>query len=156
MQNLLLRNFLFTLLQPGIVVGLIPFLLLRYNQELLAGISNWNHYLGIFLFLIGFNLMAACILSFATRGKGTLSPADPTQNLVIEGLYKYSRNPMYIGVLLMLIGQTVFFFSTMLFVYSVIVFFGFHYFITRVEEPRLQKDFNGAYLAYCKKVRRWI
>src|SRR4029079_19748689 len=95
------------------------------------------HYLGLAIFATGFTLMLICIVSFAIRGQGTLSPADPTKKLVISGPYKFSRNPMYIGVIMMLIGETIFFQSYILGVYALIIFTAFYTFVVFFEEPRL-------------------
>lgn len=114
MSSLILRNLLFTILQPGLV------------------------------------------MSFAVKGQGTLSPADPTKRLVTTGLYRFSRNPMYVGVMMILIGEAAFFQSTDLWVYSLVVFIAFNTFILFFEEPRLRKDFTEEYNKYCQQVRRWI
>ncbi len=99
MVSLLLRNLFFTILEPGIVAGLIPFLILGDGaNNLLAQPFIFHHYFGATVFVIGFVIMMTCIISFAVKGRGTLSPADPTKRLVITGLYKFSRNPMYVGV----------------------------------------------------------
>lgn len=74
----------------------------------------------------------------------------------MKGLYKLSRNPMYVGVMLMLIGEAVFAGSRSLWIYSGVVFLAFHLFILLVEERRLRKDFGSEYDAYCGRVRRWI
>jgi len=100
--------------------------------------------------------MVICIYEFAVFGKGTLSPLDPTKRLVVRGLYRYSRNPMYVGVMLMLIGEAIFAASIPLLIYLVLVFIGFNLFILLHEEPRLKRDFAEEYAEYCKKVRRWI
>ena len=87
-------------------------------------------------------------------GKGTLSPADPTKRLVITGLYKYTRNPMYVGVMLLLLGESLFFRSVSLTIYGILIFSTFHIFIILKEEPRLKKDFGEEYDLYCKMVKR--
>lgn len=157
MISLYLRNLFFTILQPGVVAGLVPYLLLRTDQkERILQPFYILQYMGLLLFVFGFLVMMNCILNFAIHGKGTLSPADPTKKLVIAGLYKYSRNPMYVGVILMLVGEAVFFQSNKLGFYSLIIFSIFRLFIVLFEEPRLKKDFGTAYEQYCKKVRRWI
>ena len=100
--------------------------------------------------------MLICIISFAVKGRGTLSPADPTKKLVVTGLYRYSRNPMYIGVVMILTGEAIFFQSVSLWIYLLVVIIAFNIFILLHEEPRLQKDFGEEYKKYCQKVRRWI
>lgn len=155
--SLFLRNLFFTILQPGVVAGLVPFLIARKNFENIVDHAfQIHHYVGITVCLTGIGITLHCIANFAIHGRGTLSPADPTQQLVISGLYKFSRNPMYVGVMLMLIGEAIFTQSTGLLVYSIGVFTAFNLFIVFREEPRLKKDFGTSYHEYCKTVRRWI
>jgi len=157
MVSLLLRNLLFTILQPGIVAGLIPFWILRGKEKnVFDQPLNFFHYLGATVFAVGFVIMTICIVSFAVLGRGTLSPVDPTKKLVVAGLYRFSRNPMYVGVTMMLIGESTFFQSITLWVYSFFVFTAFNIFILFVEEPHPRKDFGKDYNKYCEKVRRWI
>ena len=157
MLSLFIRNLLFTILQPGLVAGLIPLWItgVRINN-IFDEVWQLHHYLGTVAFLIGFVIMLWCIISFAVKGRGTLSPADPTKRLVVAGLYKFSRNPMYVGVTLILIGEAIFFQSIELWIYSLLVFIAFNIFTILVEEPRLRKDFGEEYKLYCQKVRRWI
>ena len=157
MVSLLLRNLFFTILQPGLVAGLFPYWILGdLFSKAFAEPFYGQKYFAILVFVVGFLVMVFCILQFAVEGRGTLSPIDPTKKLVIKGLYKYSRNPTYAGVVLMLIGETVFFTSRSLLGYSVFIFLCFHFFVILVEEPRLRRDFSAEYSIYCKKVRRWI
>lgn len=100
--------------------------------------------------------MFHCIVRFAIDGLGTLSPADPTKRLVTFGLYRFSRNPMYVGVMMILLGEVVFTQSAYLLFYSIGIFVLFNLFIVYREEPRLKKDFGQDYETYRKTVRRWI
>jgi protein-S-isoprenylcysteine O-methyltransferase Ste14 len=155
--SLILRNLFFTLLQPGVVAGLVPFLLIRKNrQTLFSDPFEFHQYIGLVIWFIGILIMTHCIVRFATDGQGTLSPADPTKRLVIRGLYRYSRNPMYVGVMLILLGEAVFCQSAGLWIYCGIIFIAFNLFIVFWEEPRLQKDFGTEYELYCQQVRRWV
>ncbi len=159
MLSLFIRNLIFTILQPGIVAGLIPYLILgdKVSDMFVQRLSHQGlHSSGAIVFLIGLAIMLTCIISFAVNGRGTLSPIDPTKKLVISGLHRFSRNPMYVGVTLILIGEAIFFQSTELWFYSLFVFVTFNIFTILVEEPRLQRDFGEEYKTYCKKVRRWI
>lgn len=157
MLSLLLRNLLFTILQPGLVTGLFPYLMLR-NMGKSFFPDSWTiwHYVGAFVMILGFLILIRCILRFATEGKGTISPIDPTKKLVAKGLYRYSRNPMYVGAMLLLIGEAVFWQSLALALYAAIVFIGFNLFIILHEEPRLKRDFGAEYEAYFQSVRRWL
>jgi protein-S-isoprenylcysteine O-methyltransferase Ste14 len=157
MVSLLLRNLFFTILHPGLVAGLIPFWILGRKANSRA-FQSWqfSQYSGALVCAIGLVIMLSCIISFAVRGLGTLSPADPTKRLVITGLYRFSRNPMYIGVMMILIGEAIFFQSVNLWIYLLVVFIGFNIFILLHEEPRLRRDFGEEYNRYCQKIRRWI
>ena len=157
MLSLFIRNLLFTILQPGLVAGLIPLWItgVRINN-IFDEVWQLHHYIGTIAFLIGFVIMLWCIISFAVKGRGTLSPVDPTKKLLISGLYYFSRNPMYVGVILILIGEAIFFQSANLWVYLFFVFVGFNIFVIHIEEPRFRKDFGEEYKLYCQKVRRWI
>jgi protein-S-isoprenylcysteine O-methyltransferase Ste14 len=157
MASLLLRNLFFTILQPGMVAGFIPYWIVRNELgQILEKPMDAFQFIGILLFTIGFVVTIACILRFAFEGRGTLSPADETKQLVVGGLYRYSRNPMYVGVMLMLIGEALFTGSQNLWIYAIFIFTCFYVFILVHEEPRLQKDFGNQYSAYRKKVRRWL
>lgn len=157
MFSLLLRNLFFTILQPGIVAGLIPFFILdKKLVDLFRLPIRIHEKTGLFLFISGLIVMLICIFNFAVKGRGTLSPADPTKKLVSEGLYRYSRNPMYVGVMMILIGESVYTGSFSLLVYSLVILTAFHLFIVFREEPRLQRDFGEEYTEYSQKVRRWI
>jgi protein-S-isoprenylcysteine O-methyltransferase Ste14 len=157
MLSLFIRNLIFTILQPGIVAGLVPFLILddKRNNPFVQPLQL-HHYSGAIIFFIGLAVMLSCIIIFAVKGRGTLSPADPTKKLVISGLYKFSRNPMYVGVTLILIGESIFFQTINLWIYSLFVFIAFNIFTMLFEEPRLRKDFGEEYNRYCQKVRRWV
>ncbi len=157
MTSLLFRNLVFTILQPGIVCGLVPWLIVRRElNDILETPFELYQYLGLILIALGLSILLYCIFSFAKEGKGTLSPADPTKKLVIKGLYRYSRNPMYIGVLIILLGETIFTRSLMLGIYMFFVAVAFFMFITFFEEPRLHREFGEEYGEYRKKVRRWL
>ncbi len=157
MLSLLLRNLLFTILQPGVVTVLIPFLILYYSRtEVLP--ERWTalNILGAVLMVAGTCILLNCVLRFATDGRGTISPIDPTKKLVIRGLYKYSRNPMYVGVMFIMIGEAVFIWSLALAIYAAIVFAAFNLFIVLHEEPRCRREFGSEYEDYYRRVRRWL
>ncbi len=156
MASLFFRNFIFTILHPGIVAGLIPYWILRRAEVAFPGAWGLLQFSGAAVFIAGLALMLKCIAQFAIEGRGTLSPADPTKQLVIKGMYRYSRNPMYVGVMLILTGEAIFFQLADLWAYAFCIFLLFNVFIFFVEEPRLHRDFGQDYRDYCAKVRRWI
>ncbi|HQQ97951.1 MAG TPA: isoprenylcysteine carboxylmethyltransferase family protein [Cyclobacteriaceae bacterium] len=156
MTSLFFRNLFFTILQPGMVAGVIPMWLASAELEGVHPGLNLPFVFGMLTFLVGLTVMITCIVSFARQGKGTLSPADPTTHLVAKGLYRYSRNPMYVGVMLILIGESIITSSQTLFVYSAFILLLFHMYVIFFEEPRLRKDFGEDYTRYCEEVRRWF
>ena len=156
-MSLYLRNLIFTILQPGVVCGLIPWLIVRDEiREDLSVPFQVYHLIGTLIIVIGVMVLIHCIFSFAKHGKGTLSPLDPTKKLVAKGLYRYSRNPMYLGVLLIIIGETVILRSFNMGIYLFLVLIAFFCYVIFFEEPRLNRDFGDDYKAYKKKVRRWL
>src|SRR4030095_13497738 len=100
---LLLRSVVFTLLQPGTVTVLIPYWLISSRG---TGVANQSlRYLGLPLIVIGASVLLWCIWDFFSRGRGTISPIDPPRHLVVQGLYRYVRNPMYVAVVTILFGE---------------------------------------------------
>jgi len=97
-----------------------------------------------------------CFARFALKGIGTPAPVAPTQNLVVSGLYRHFRNPMYVGVVTAILGQALVFGSPALVVYAAVVFAGFFLFVLGYEEPALRRQFGAEYEAYCSNVPRWI
>ncbi|HLF65277.1 MAG TPA: isoprenylcysteine carboxylmethyltransferase family protein [Saprospiraceae bacterium] len=153
-MSLFLRHLLWTTLCPGTVTILIPLFILPRNQVIDQ--MGWHQWGGIVLIGIGAGILLSCIYMFGKFGKGTLSPFDPARHLVIKGLYKYVRNPMYVGVMIILSGEAIFFWSRTFLIYAVIVFILFNVFIILYEEPYLKKEFGEQYDRYCKHVGRWL
>ena len=96
-----------------------------------------------------------CIFTFAAIGKGTPAPFDPPRQLVIQGPYRFVRNPMYIGAGLALAGAALFYESLPLLGYAGLFLVATHLFVVCYEEPRLRRTFGLEYEAYCSEVRRW-
>ena len=155
--SLHLRNLFFTILQPGVVTVLIPYLILRSTRRDMMP-PEWaaRHYIAAVVMLIGASILLTCVVRFVTEGRGTISPLDPTTKLVVRGLYRYSRNPMYLGAITLLAGESLFWWSASLATYAVIVFVAFNLFIIFHEEPRLRREFGDEYHAYASSVRRWV
>jgi protein-S-isoprenylcysteine O-methyltransferase Ste14 len=97
-----------------------------------------------------------CAWDFATAGRGTPSPTDPPRALVERGLYRFSRNPMYVGVMLAALGQAAWALSPWTFVYAVALAILFHLRVVMYEEPVLRRSFGAAYDAYTARVPRWL
>ena len=149
---LALKNLLFTVFVPGTVAGFVPWLLMR--DEAFA----WGPgaALALLLFAVGGAIYFWCLWDFATFGRGTPAPIDAPKSLVVHGLYRYSRNPMYVGVLTVLLGWVVLSGWLVLLVYSACVASCFQLFIVYYEEPHLKRTFGQSYEAYLCRVGRWL
>lgn len=148
-----LRSLLFLILAPGMVAGYIPLALLRNGSQLKTGIFA---YLAFPLWLIGAVVLLWSFWNFLAQGRGTPAPIDPPKEMVATGFYRYVRNPMYVGVLAIIIGHFLWFGYWNLLIYAMIVFLAFHVFVTYYEEPNLKRRFGASYESYLKKVPRWI
>jgi len=113
-------------------------------------------YLGAIPILLGASIYLWCAWDFTFAGRGTPAPIDPPKELVVRGLYRYVRNPMYVGVVSILFGEALFFESRTLFEYAAIVFIFFYLFVVLYEEPILTRKFGESYRNYCKTIPRWI
>jgi len=138
---------------PGLFVGYVPFAFLMNGSYIDTGFLI---YLALPLWVVGGVMILWCFWDFLVKGKGTPAPIDPPKELVVTGLYNYVRNPMYVGVLLMLIAHFLWFGFVALLVYLVFFFLAFHIFVLRYEEPTLKKMFGKAYEAYIRRVPRWF
>lgn len=152
----LLRTLLFTVAVPRTVAGLIPYLLLTFGCALLPLRIGPFRYIGLVLLVLGALIYLWCAAEFTFRGRGTPSPTDPPRELVVSGLYRYSRNPMYVGVALTLFGTAIFFESVAVLLYAMVVLIGFHLRVIYYEEPTLERNFGTAFRRYCREVPRWL
>ncbi len=152
----LLKLLVFTLLVPGSVTLWLPFFVLYPRIGLRSFQAGGFTPAGILLIALGATGYLWCALDFAYVGRGTPAPIDPPKILVARGLYRFVRNPMYVSVMLILLGESLLFESLALLRYAVIVAVGFHLFVVLYEEPTLRKKFGASYEQYCKHVRRWI
>lgn len=157
---LLLRAIFFTVLVPGAIAGLVP-LEIRGSHSLAGGV--WNA--GWFLVVLGASIYLLCLLRFlAEKGTPAIFFARPLRFLIGEepnrlvrgGLYRYSRNPMYIAVLFTVFGQAVVFGSTAIAVYGLCLFGCFHLIVVTVEEPHLRKREGPAFGEYSRQTPRWV
>ena len=148
-----LRSLLFLILAPGMVAGVIPLTLFRSGSQIQIGFFS---YLAFPLWLIGVAILLWCFWDFLVKGRGTPAPIDPPKELVVSGLYNYVRNPMYVGVFLVIIGHFLWFGFWSLLIYAAIVFIAFHSFVTFYEEPNLKNRFGATYEDYLRRVPRWI
>jgi protein-S-isoprenylcysteine O-methyltransferase Ste14 len=111
---------------------------------------------GVILIMTGFFISLYCVLAFGLFGRGTPAPVSPPRKFVKHGLYRYSRNPMYIGYLTVFMGIFLTYRHLLLFAYFLFTFIALHLFVILYEEPELKKRFGEAYLKYAREVPRWL
>jgi protein-S-isoprenylcysteine O-methyltransferase Ste14 len=147
-----LGSFVFLLLAPGIVAGVIPWWITRWRD----GDSPWPLMaLGFALLVAGMLVLLLAFVRFVTEGSGTPAPVAPTQHLVVGGLYRYVRNPMYLAVLAVIVGQAIELWRPILFGYAAVVALAFFTFVRGYEEPTLRRTFGDEYDAYRSAVPGW-
>jgi protein-S-isoprenylcysteine O-methyltransferase Ste14 len=145
-----LRHLLAICLLPGMVAGVIPALLVD-------GLAAWPLVvLGVVVAALGIALIVHTVALFASVGKGTLAPWDPTERLVVRGPYRRVRNPMISGVLCVLLGEALAFGSVAVLIWFGIVFALNAVYFPLIEEPDLQRRFGADYEAYRAAVPRWL
>jgi protein-S-isoprenylcysteine O-methyltransferase Ste14 len=149
-----LRSLLWTILMPGMVAGYIPWAFFGLDR------ARWQwsapFLTGALVTAAGMALLAACVVEFARSGRGTLSPVDPPRHLVVRGLYRYVRNPMYLSVTAILIGEVLLVRSVPLAVYWAVWFALVNLFVMAYEEPWLRDQFGDSYAEYAASVGRWL
>lgn len=148
------RTALFTILVPGLVAVLIPHRLLPPGAR-----PQWSGFglPGLLLLAAGACVYLWCAFwAFAWVGHGTPAPMDPPRRLVVHGLYRFVRNPMYLGVSGIIIGQAVLFRSIVLVEYWLVWGLFVFLFVLSYEEPTLRRKFGADYDAYCREVPRWL
>ena len=152
---LAIRALFFVALLPGMVAGYVPYRLLLATGSLRIPVLGVSSLGALLLLLLGVTVLFRCVWDFFASGKGTLAPIDPPRFLVVRGLYRFTRNPMYNGVIAALLGEAWLFHSSSLLEYSLFVLVGFHLFVVLYEEPTLTARFQESYRAYRRSVPRW-
>lgn len=153
-MSALIRTAVFTIVVPGIMLILIPHALLpqgaRWHRDSLG-------ILAVMLALAGAAIYLWCAFwAFAAVGGGTPAPIDPPRRLVVHGLYRKMRNPMYVGVGSLLAAEAIGFRSVDLAIYWAAVIVCVNLFVLFYEEPVLRRKFDGEYEEYCRRVPRWL
>jgi protein-S-isoprenylcysteine O-methyltransferase Ste14 len=147
---------IFLVIAPGIVAGYVPWRICRWHVEApLLGTSSLL-VVGVLLIAAGLPVLLDSFTRFALNGLGTPAPILPTRHLVVTGLYRYVRNPMYIAVVSLVLGQGLFFGSVLVLEYGIAVWVAFCLFVLIYEEPTLRKSYGPEYEEFCANVPRWI
>jgi protein-S-isoprenylcysteine O-methyltransferase Ste14 len=146
------KNLLFTLLVRGTVAVFVPLYVLPHHTPAVSvrAVVAWVP------LLLGASIYAWCLWDFAVTGRGTPVPLDAPKVLVVRGLYRYSRNPMYVGVLSGIAGWALLCGALNVAVYGACVAALFSLFVLFYEEPHLRRVFGARYEQYCSEVSRWF
>lgn len=139
------------LAMPGMVALVIPAAWLWYTSHL-----KLVEPFGLVPLVLGLVALLWCVRDFYVSGKGTLAPWAPPATLVVVGLYRCCRNPMYVAVVLMLLGWAVAFASMGLLIYALVVAVAFHLRVVLGEEPWLARTHGTEWEEYASRVPRWF
>jgi protein-S-isoprenylcysteine O-methyltransferase Ste14 len=142
---------LFFLVAPGVMGGLVPWVITGY-----AGPASPPYVaLGAAVVVLGLAALVACFVQFVREGRGTPAPVAPTQELVVGGLYRWVRNPMYLAVGAVILGQAVMFASVGALVWFLLFAAAVVSFVVGYEQPTLHETYGASYDAYCRAVPGW-
>jgi len=150
----LIKTAIFTLLAPGTVALYVPGMLRERPAD--HAMHSFSLYPWLALFLCGAGIYLWCAWDFVVKGMGTPAPIDAPRLLVVQGLYRFTRNPMYVGVATMIAAQAGYYRSRSVAVYLLFVVLAFHTFVRLYEEPTLRGLFGEQYETYCQTVPRWL
>ena len=150
----LFKTLIFTVAVPATVTIYAPLWLVLSPRAFVH--ADAAHMAGLLPIIFGACVYFWCAWDFATNGRGTPAPIDPPKELVARGLYRHVRNPMYVGVASILLGESLLFASVALLWYAFAVVVGFNLFVLLYEEPTLRRKFGASYERYCEAVPRWL
>lgn len=150
----ILGSALFLFAAPGVVAGLIPYWITgwRFDAQAFPGAAL----IASALIVLGAIILLDSFARFAWQGRGTPAPIAPTETLVVSGWYRHVRNPMYVAVTALNLGQALWFASTAQTLYTALIWLAFHLFVYFYEEPTLRGQFGDSYEAYKRAVPRWL
>ncbi len=151
----ILGSAVFLVVAPGTLAVYGPWAFSRWHMAPpLLGFFPFR-VIGVLLMALGLPVLLDSFARFAIQGLGTPAPIAPPQHLVVTGLYRYVRNPMYVAVSSLIFGQGLFFGNVSILEYGLAVWLGFHIFVLAYEEPTLRGKFGDEYKEFCAHVRRW-
>jgi protein-S-isoprenylcysteine O-methyltransferase Ste14 len=150
-----LGSAVFFVLAPGVVAGLVPWWLTGWRARALPSWWLPLRVAGAVLLVAGVAVLVHAFARFVVEGLGTPAPVAPTRELVVGGLYRYVRNPMYLAVLATIVGQALVLGRLVLLPYAAVVAAAFAAFVHWYEEPTLARQFGPGYQAYRRAVPGW-
>jgi protein-S-isoprenylcysteine O-methyltransferase Ste14 len=147
---------LFFVVAPAVMAGLIPWWITRWQLQPAFLELELTRAIGALLIVAGLPGLVDSISRFALQGLGTPAPIAPPQRLVVTGLYRYIRNPMYVAVIVIILGQALLFADWRLILCGALFWLAAHVYVVAYEEPTLRRKFGVQYAAFCANVPRWI
>jgi len=153
--RLLARALLATIALPGVVAIAVPYAILQRSGPVTLPAPSALTILAAVWWSLSLAALLHSIWAFAAHGRGTLAPVDPPRLLVVDGLYRYTRNPMYLAVLSSLIAASLLFRSPAILLYAALCGLCFHLFVVGYEEPALRAQFGSSFERYAQAVPRW-
>jgi protein-S-isoprenylcysteine O-methyltransferase Ste14 len=152
----ILGSALFFLAAPVVVAGVVPWWITRWEFRPALFDVELTRIIGIVLIIVGAPGLLDSFARFALQGLGTPAPVAPTRYFVVTGLYRFVRNPMYVAVVAIVLGQAALFSDWRLFYYGALCWLAFHIFVLGYEEPTLRRTYGAEYEVYQANVPRWI
>jgi len=152
----ILGSAIFLVIAPGIVAGYVPWLICRWHIGAPLLGNHLFRLAGVLMIAAGVPVLLDSFARFALQGLGTPAPIFPTRHLVVSGLFRYVRNPMYVAVVSLILGQGLLCGSISTLEYGGAVWVGFYLFVLIYQEPTLRKSFGLEYEEFCANVPRWI
>jgi protein-S-isoprenylcysteine O-methyltransferase Ste14 len=149
-------SIVFFFLAPGTLAFLLPWVISQSAAEPLWRDVVAVQWAALAVGAIGLAALVECFARFALEGLGTPAPVAPPKYLVVTGLYRHVRNPMYVAVVTIILAWALWFGSASLFGYALLVWLGFTVFVLVYEEPTLRSTFGNQYETYCVNVGRWL
>ena len=150
MSRAMFRAILAFLALPAVMAGVLPWLVSMQKSPRLP-----HSVFGAVPLLVGAGILLASVISFYRKGKGTLAPWDPPKVLVVSDLYRFNRNPMYLGIVILLLGWAVLDGNLWNYAYALCIFLVFHIRVISYEEKEMRRLFPDDWSRYCRHVPRW-
>lgn len=147
---------IFFIVAPGTILGLIPWWLSHWRFEPAFFGQDWLRIVGAILIAAGLISLINSFVRFALEGLGTPAPIAPPRHLVVTGFYRHVRNPMYVGLVSVVIGEALLFGSVQLLWYAALAWLFFHIWVLVIEEPVLTSQFEDTYREFRTHVPRWL
>jgi protein-S-isoprenylcysteine O-methyltransferase Ste14 len=149
---MMLRAILAFLILPTFVAGVFPWLISMIPA---LELPRWTAPIGMPFIFVGSAILIASVISFYRRGRGTLAPWDPPKHLVVQDIYRFNRNPMYVGITVLLFGWSFVTGNPWNFAYAALIPVIFHLRVVLYEEKEMKRLFGAEWDTYCKTVPRW-